>query len=145
MNEIYLDHFIEGHNAQFEDALKELQSGEKKTHWIWFVFPIAEGLAKSEIAQYYEVGNLSEARAFLEHEQLGTNFRKCIKAMLANTHKPALDILGKKDTWKFQASVTLFHHVCNEPTLKAELLRCLEYFYDGQKCKSTQKYLKNLG
>ena len=89
MSKIYLEHFIEGHNAQFEDALKELQSGEKKTHWIWFIFPIAEGLAKSEIAQYYEIGSLSEARAFLEHEQLGANFKKCVKAMLANKDRSA--------------------------------------------------------
>ena len=138
---IYLDHFVEAHRYKFDDALAELEAGEKETHWMWFIFPIAEGLGKSEVAQYYAIGSLNEARAFLAHEVLGENYRKCIKAMLRNRDKSPLAILGKVDKWKFQASVTLFHHVTDDPSLKSQLQECLDHFYDGRRCKSTKRYL----
>ena len=141
---IYLDRFVMAHQAQFDDALAELEDGQKETHWMWFIFPIAPGLAKSDIGQYYEIDSLDEARAFLAHEELGDNFRRCVSAMLAHSGKSAPDILGKKDKWKFQASVTLFHHVADDPALKANLKACLDLFYDGRPCRSTSKYLAGI-
>ena len=40
MPEAFLDHFIEAHQAKYKDALSELKKGQKKTHWMWFIFPI---------------------------------------------------------------------------------------------------------
>jgi uncharacterized protein (DUF1810 family) len=111
---------------------------------MWFIFPITLALAKSDIGQYYEIGRLDEARAFLAHKALGDKFRTCVAAMLANSDKSALDMLGKKEKWKFQASVTLFHHVTDDPALKADLKAYLDHFYDGRPCRSTSKYLAGI-
>ena len=48
MKDIYLEHFIEAHKNHFNNAYTELESGRKRTHWMWFIFPIAIGLGKSE-------------------------------------------------------------------------------------------------
>lgn len=140
----YLERFVMAHQAQLDDALAELEAGQKETHWMWFIFPIAPGLAKSDIGQYYEISGLDEACAFLAHPELGDNFRRCVAVMVAHSGKSVLDILGKKDKWKFQASVTLFHHVTNDPALKADLKACLDNFYDGRPCISTSKYLASI-
>jgi hypothetical protein len=42
---------IEAHKAQAVDALNELTQGQKHTHWMWFIFPIIQGLGKSDTAQ----------------------------------------------------------------------------------------------
>ena len=59
MHDIYLEHFIGAHKNHFNNAYSELESG-KRTHWMWFIFPIATGLGKSEKAQYYALGSLDE-------------------------------------------------------------------------------------
>ena len=136
-NEVYLNHFIEAQNAQFDDALKEIRLGKKQTHWMWFIFSIAGSLGKSNMAQYYGINSADEARAFIIHPLLGSNFRECIEAMLNNTDKTATDILGKINAWKFQASVTLFMNVATDAELNVNLKNCLSNFYSGRPCKST--------
>ena len=121
LSNIFLDHFIEAHKAQAADALNELAQGQKQTHWMWFIFPIAGSLGKSNMAQYYGINSADEARAFIIHPLLGSNFRECIEAMLNNT---ATDILGKINAWKFQASVTLFMNVATDAELNVNLKNC---------------------
>ena len=65
MTEIYLDHFIEAHRAQFDSALAELLQGKKKPLDLVYI-PIAVGFGKSEIAQYYGIASMEEARFLLK-------------------------------------------------------------------------------
>ena len=143
MSEHYLDHFIEAHKCQFNSALKELLDGRKRTHWIWFIFPIAPGLAKSSVSRYYELSNLAEAKAFIEHAYLGKNYNQCLKAILKHKYKKAEKIFGQ-DKWKFQASITIFSQVASDPSIKKNLKDCLEHFFKGHLCKSTSKYLESI-
>ena len=144
MSELYLDHFVEAHKSQLSAALQELLEGRKRTHWIWFIFPIAPGLAKSSVSQYYELSNLEEAKAFIEHAYLGTNYNQCLKAVLSHKDKKAEEIFGR-DKWKFQASITLFNHVTSDHSIKKNLKECLDHFFNGHLCKSTSKYLQSIG
>ena len=91
---------------------------------MWFIFLIAGSLGKSNMAQYYGINSADEARAFIIHPLLGSNFRECIEAMLNNTDKTATDILGKINAWKFQASVTLFMNVATDAELNVNLKNC---------------------
>ena len=34
-------------NAGFEAALAEIRSGQKRSHWIWYIFPQLAGLGSS--------------------------------------------------------------------------------------------------
>ena len=138
---VYLDHFIDAHDGRFDNALREIKSGKKRSHWMWYIFPIASGLGKSDMAQYYGIESTEEAFAFINHKELGSNYRKCIKAMLNNNDKTAVEVLGKIDAWKFQASVTLFMNVATDTELNVDLENCLENFYCGRPCKSTMALL----
>jgi uncharacterized protein (DUF1810 family) len=42
-----LNRFLSAQEGVYERALKELKSGEKRTHWMWFIFPQIEGLGYS--------------------------------------------------------------------------------------------------
>ena len=57
-----LTRFIEVQNKNFSIALSEIKSGKKTTHWMWYVFPQISGLGHSEIAKFYEIKNLEEAK-----------------------------------------------------------------------------------
>ena len=49
-------------NKYYKTALNEIKSGEKKTHWIWFIFPQLRGLGVSKMSYYYGLQNLDEAK-----------------------------------------------------------------------------------
>ena len=38
-----LERFVEAQSGVYEHALAELRSGQKRTHWMWFVFRQIKG------------------------------------------------------------------------------------------------------
>ena len=36
-----LNRFVEAQESVYEQALSEIKSGRKRSHWMWFVFPQA--------------------------------------------------------------------------------------------------------
>lgn len=56
---------------RFDKALAELRAGKKRNHWMWFVFPQLRGLGHSPVSEFYGIGSLDEARAYLENSLLG--------------------------------------------------------------------------
>ncbi len=38
-----LDRFIQAQQDVYERALAELRLGQKRTHWMWFIFPQIDG------------------------------------------------------------------------------------------------------
>src|SRR5262249_43064969 len=77
-----LERFVSAQEGVHEQALRELQAGRKRSHWMWFVFPQARGLGRSPMAQHYGVGSLAEARAYLAHPVLGPRLLSCAQAVL---------------------------------------------------------------
>tara|TARA_Y100001934_G_scaffold249095_1_gene310276 strand:+ start:110 stop:547 length:438 start_codon:yes stop_codon:yes gene_type:complete len=145
MTEIYLDHFIKAHRAQFDSALTELLVGRKTTHWIWFIFPIAVGFGKSEIAQYYGITSMEEARAFIKDPYLGRNYITCIEAVMQHRTDDIEIILGSRiDKWKFRASLTLFEKAVSSDADRETILQCLECFYNGKRCGKTSGFISSL-
>jgi uncharacterized protein (DUF1810 family) len=68
----------------YEQALSELCAGEKRSHWMWFIFPqqLAE-LGRSATAKFYGLSGEAEARAYLAHPLLGPRYRECVAAVRA--------------------------------------------------------------
>ena len=97
MTQVYLNHFINAHKASYCIALAELELGLKTTHWMWFIFPRAAGLGRSDLAKFYSIEKLSEAKAFATHEYLGKNYSNCLQTLLSHRHTPIDDILGQID------------------------------------------------
>ena len=142
---VFLDHFIEAHDAQAADALKELTQGQKQTHWMWFIFPIIKGLGKSDTAQYYAIESIQEANAFINDPYLGNNYKNCLEAVLGHQEKTARSIFNTKiDDWKFRSSLTLFKNLPSDNSVSKNIQRCLKHFYNNEPCSKTLDILRNL-
>ncbi|GLK79201.1 DUF1810 domain-containing protein [Methylopila turkensis] len=109
MSERYdLDRFVAAQEPVFAQALAELKAGEKRSHWIWFVFPQLKGLGASPTAAFYGVASLGEARAYLAHPVLGARLDEAVTAVLRWEGRPLRRIFGTPDDLKFRSSMTLF-------------------------------------
>ena len=72
-----LDRFVAAQAPVVEQAVRELRAGEKRSHWMWFVFPQLAGLGSSPMARRYAIVSLDEARAYLRHPVLGPRLLEC--------------------------------------------------------------------
>lgn len=103
-----LDRFVTAQAGVYPAALAELRAGEKRSHWMWFVFPQIAGLGRSAMAAAYAMGPIEEARAYLAHPVLGPRYRECVEAVLAHRGRLAEAIMGAIDAMKLRSSLTLF-------------------------------------
>jgi uncharacterized protein (DUF1810 family) len=103
-----LARFVAAQAPVFDAVLAELRAGRKRSHWMWFVFPQLRGLGHSATAQFYGIGSLAEARAYLAHPVLGPRLSRCTEALLAIEGRPLREILGAPDDLKFCSCMTLF-------------------------------------
>ena len=89
MNDVYdLNRFVRGQEDDYERALSEITSGQKRTHWMWYIFPQLDGLAFSPTAKRYSIKSVEEARAYLEHPILGPRLLNCAEAVVESTGDP---------------------------------------------------------
>ena len=72
-----LERFVSAQAAVFPQVLAELRAGEKRSHWIWFIFPQMKGLGHSSQSEYYGIGSLEEAAAYLRHPVLDPRLVQC--------------------------------------------------------------------
>jgi len=133
-----LARFVEAQAPIYVSALEELRDGEKRTHWMWFVFPQLRGLGRSEMAWRYGIADLAEARAYLGHPVLGQRLAECAQAMLAHAGTPPATILGSIDALKFASCMTLFDAAGGPKEL---FERALEAFNGGNPDAETLRLL----
>lgn len=105
-----LTRFLTAQAPVYETVLAELRAGQKRSHWMWFVFPQLEALGRSPTAKFYGIADLDEARAYLAHPVLGRRLLDCTGLVNAIAGKTAHAIFGTPDDLKFRSSVTLFRH-----------------------------------
>ncbi len=132
-----LKRYVDAHRNAYATALREIQSGRKQSHWMWFVFPQLRGLGHSRNSDYYGIADRDEAMMFLQHRVLGKNLWEITLAMLAIDGKSADEILGGIDALKFRSSMTLFNVVCPN-NIFAEALR---KYYGGKEDERTLEML----
>jgi uncharacterized protein (DUF1810 family) len=117
-----LERFVTAQAPIYDRALRELRTGRKQSHWMWFVFPQITGLGHSAMAQSYAIESLEEARAYLAHPLLGARLRECCEAVIAVPGKSAHEIFSSPDDLKFRSCLTLFAHAApDEPLFHAAL------------------------
>ncbi|HVI34486.1 DUF1810 domain-containing protein [Phenylobacterium sp.] len=123
-----LQRFVDAQAGAYDRALAELRAGDKRSHWMWFVFPQLAGLGFSAMAQRYAISGLDEARAYLSHAVLGPRLLACTDAVLAVQGRSAHEIFGSPDDMKFRSSMTLFRAAApDEPRFGEALAR----YYGG--------------
>lgn len=103
-----LDRFNAAQEPVLGTVLDELKAGRKRSHWIWYVFPQLRGLGASPNADFYGIGSLDEARAYLAHPVLGARLRLSVRTLLDVEETSLHAILGSPDDLKFSSSMTLF-------------------------------------
>ena len=133
-----LERFVQAQRGVHEQALAEIRAGEKRTHWMWFVFPQLAGLGSSPTAVRYALKSLEEARAYLAHPVLGPRLLQCAEAALAVEGRTANEVFGYPDDLKLQSCATLFG-AASPPGSAFE--RLLEKFYGGQRDAATLRLL----
>ena len=133
-----LDHFIKAQDFVWPSVLTELAAGEKRTHWMWFVFPQLRALGRSDRAIRYGLADLDDAREYLMHPILGPRLRECVALVLGHPQKSAHDIFGSPDDIKFRSSLTLFSRAApgDDGALFREALRI---FYANEEDSLTVK------
>ncbi len=139
-----LQRFVDAqeHGGAYDRALSELRAGRKTTHWMWFVFPQAAGLGRSETARTYAIRSLAEGRAYLAHPLLGARLRACTQALLALPAASTADgVLGTVDAMKLRSSLTLFARAAPDEAL---FRQALARFYDGVADDASDRLLQRM-
>jgi uncharacterized protein (DUF1810 family) len=131
-----LDRFAEAQARTYERALTEIRNGEKRSHWMWFIFPQIAGLGSSETSQYYAIKNLDEAREYLNHPVLGERLRECARAALGVQGRSARLIFGSVDAMKLKSSATLFALVSPPESVFHQVL---DKYFEGLQDEKTRE------
>ena len=118
-----LARFVAAQDPVIDRAMAELRAGQKRSHWMWFVFPQIAGLGSSATARHFAVATLEEARAYLAHPVLGERLRAATAAVLATKDRSLHAIFGTPDDLKFCSSMTLFERAGGADELFGEALR----------------------
>ena len=138
-----LERFVEAQRGTYEAACRELAIGRKTTHWMWFVFPQLRGLGVSGQSDFYGIGGLAEAQAYLVHPVLGPRLRRVAALLLAIENRSIDDILDGPDDLKLCSSMTLFARAAAEMAQdNTVFLAVLERFFDGDHDVATLQMLE---
>jgi uncharacterized protein (DUF1810 family) len=135
-----LERFVTAQEPIFNTALEELRAGRKRSHWMWFIFPQLRGLGSSPTAQFYGIGSLEEARAYLAHPVLGPRLVVCTEVVLAVKGRDLHAIFGSPDDMKFCSSMTLFARDSGDAD--SVFCRGLDLYCDGRMDERTLALLK---
>jgi uncharacterized protein (DUF1810 family) len=72
-----LQRFVVAQAPLHERVFSELQTGRKRSHWMWFAFPQVAGLGHSEMAQRFAISSFEKAAAYFTHQMLGPRLVEC--------------------------------------------------------------------
>lgn len=133
-----LNRFIQAQEHVYAQALAEIRSCRKRSHWMWFIFPQLDGLGSSAMARQYAIRSLNEAWAYLEHPVLGPRLIECAEAVLAVQGRSAREIFGSPDDLKLRSCATLFAEVSPAGSV---FHRVLEVYFGGEADGRTLRFL----
>ncbi len=133
-----LSRFLQAQDNAYDQALQEINSGRKRSHWIWYIFPQIDGLAFSSTSKHYAIKSLAEAKAYLSHSILGTRLTECAEAVVRTEGRSAIDIFGAPDDLKLKSCATLF--ACVSPA-DSVFDRLLAKYYRSERDDKTLRLL----
>jgi uncharacterized protein (DUF1810 family) len=131
--------FVDAQQSVYSSILTELGAGRKRGHWMWFVFPQADGLGNSATAREYAIRSTGEALAYIDHPLLGARLIACVETVLNHSDRSAHELFGSPDDLKFRASMTLFAKIGGGPSFQS----ALDAFYDGKPDAASLSILAN--
>ena len=123
-----INRFLKAQETTYQQALQEVKSGRKTSHWIWYIFPQIDGLGQSYASHYYGIEDIEEAKAYLQQPILKQRLLEISSALLEVEGKNSFEIFGTLDAIKVQSSMTLFHITNPEEEVFKQVL---DKYYDG--------------
>ena len=129
-----LARFVRAQEPVYDQAMSEIRSGRKQSHWMWFIFPQFDGLGSSATSKQYAIKSIAEAEAYLGHPVLGPRLLESAQAALGVDGRSALEVFGSPDDMKLQSSATLFAGV--SPT-GSVFERLLDRYFGGERDEKT--------
>ena len=133
-----LDKYVSAQARDYDDALREIRGGRKRSHWIWYIFPQLDGLGYSPTAQYYGIRDLEQAKDYMAHPVLGPRLVEISGALLSLPGSNPSAVMGYPDDLKLCSCMTLFELAApDEPVFG----RVLEKYYGGRRDRMTLNLL----
>ena len=133
-----LDKYVSAQARDYDDALREIRSGRKRSHWIWYIFPQLDGLGYSPTAQYYGIRDLEQAKDYMAHPVLGPRPVEISEALLALPSSDPGAVMGYPDDLKLCSSMTLFELAAPDQPVFGKVL---DKFYGGRRDPLTLRLL----
>lgn len=134
-----LDRFVIAQKRDYANALEEIKSGYKSSHWMWYIFPQISGLGFSPMAKKYEIVDIDEAKAYVNNSYLRNNLQEISRALLECGNDNIEYIMGFPDNLKLCSCMTLFEIVAPEIE---EFGMVLDRFFAGKRDKNTIDIIK---
>lgn len=132
-----MERFRQAHKFLHKKAVKEVRTGKKEGHWIWFELPQAYGLVQSEISEYYGLRGLEETRKFLADPALRNDIYEICEELLKKDD--VIEVLGELDAKKCWSSMTLFAMASEKE--ESIFHRVIKKFYGSRYDDDTLKVL----
>lgn len=133
-----LSRFVNAQAGIYETVVEELRAGQKRSHWMWFVFPQLRGLGSSPVARKYAISGREEAEAYLGHPILGGRLAECSRLVVDIDGARIEQIFGFPDYLKFRSCMTLFGEIARGESI---FDTALEKFYGGARDEKTLELL----
>ncbi len=137
-NPFDLQRFVSAQAGCYDEVVAELAAGEKRSHWMWFIFPQLDGLGHSAMARRYAIKSRAETQAYLQHPLLGSRLAECCRLLLDCDNPSISAIMGYPDDLKLKSSMTLFAAVSPAGSV---FQRVLDKYYGGEADTQTLRLL----
>jgi len=134
-----LERFINAQKYDYDQALSEIRSGHKRSHWIWYIFPQLKGLGFSSTSEFYGIHGAGEAKAYMADPVLRDRLLEISCALLALASNDPTDVMGYPDDLKLKSSMTLFAAVAPEYDV---FQKVLDKFFHGKQDQRTLDLLE---
>ncbi len=121
---IDVEDFLRAQAHTFEDAMAELRAGAKRTHWMWFVFPVLAGVSRSTTAVRFALPDVDAAAEYLRHPDLRARLVEAVKTVHDKVCVEAADVVtlmgGTVDAQKLVSCLSLFRSVARAAAAGAD-------------------------
>lgn len=140
VSEKKIERFVQAQNDVYSFALNEMESGRKRSHWMWFIFPQLKGLGHSYKSRFYGISGTEEASEYLKDPILGQRLREISNAILNLATDDAVEVFGGIDSRKLKSSMTLFDYVSPNDIFA----QVLDKYFDGRRDNRTITILETI-
>jgi uncharacterized protein (DUF1810 family) len=134
-----LARFLKAQAGVYDQVVDELLSGQKRSHWMWFIFPQFEGLGMSATSHRYAIQSLAEAQEYLRYPVLGPRLVECTRMVNRLQGRSVRQIFGAPDDLKFRSSMTLFEIASGS---ESEFASALEKYFAGERDTKTRELVR---